>query len=178
MSSQENMNVPIWIIIGFQQQDKQDSQNLNNDTFCRLPVVSAHCVIGTENYPDAGILLNYVNDDYSQGYHQIKEAFKALTKDDILQPYIFEDDFRSSNVAANDVGYNLHVFDIRYQKNYTASQPIKVEFKFDGAIPNDVNGYALVLTNRLVSVSSDGQRHCDLICDIQFFHYIIIFFQC
>ena len=48
LGSQENMNVPIWIIIGFQQQDRQDSQNLNNDTFCRLPVVSAQCIIGTE----------------------------------------------------------------------------------------------------------------------------------
>ena len=38
---QENMNVPIWIIVGFQQQDRQDSQTLNNDTFYRLPVVSA-----------------------------------------------------------------------------------------------------------------------------------------
>ena len=73
LGSQESMNVPIWIIIGFQQQDRQDSQNLNNDTFCRLPVVSAQCVIGTEKYPDAGILLNYDDDDYSQGYHQIKK---------------------------------------------------------------------------------------------------------
>ena len=88
LGSHENMNVPIWIIIGFQQRDRQDSQNLNNDTFCRLPVVSAQCNIGTEKYPDAGILLNYDDDDYSQGYHQIKEAFRALTKDDILQPYI------------------------------------------------------------------------------------------
>ena len=163
LGSQENMNVPIWIIIGFQQQDRQDSQNLNNDTFCRLPVVSAQCVIGTEKYPDTGILLNYDDDDYSQGYHQIKEAFRALTKDDILQPFISEEDFRTSNVRAADVGYNLYVFDIRYQKNYTASQPIKIEFKFDGVVPNNVNGYALVLTNKLVSISSDGQRHFDLI---------------
>ena len=163
LGSQENMNVPIWIIIGFQQQDRQDSQNLNNDTFCGLPVVSAQCVIGTEKYPDAGILLNYDDDDYSQGYHQTKEAFKALTKDDILQPYISEENFRTFNASANDVGYNLYVFDIRYQKNYTASQPIKVEFKFDGVVPNNVNGYALVLTNKLVSISSDGQRHFDLI---------------
>ena len=163
MGSAENINVPIWIIIGFQQQDRQDSQDLNNDTFCRLPVVSAQCVIGTEKYPDAGILLNYEDDDYSQGYHQIKEAFRALAKDDILQPYITEEDFRTSNVRAADVGFNLYVFDIRYQKNYTASQPIKVEFKFDGVVPNNVNGYALVLTNKLVSISSDGQRHFDLI---------------
>ena len=163
LGSHENMNVPIWIIIGFQQRDRQDSQNLNNDTFCRLPVVSAQCIIGTEKYPDAGILLNYDDDDYSQGYHQIKEAFRALTKDDILQPYISDDNFRTSNVAANDVGYNLYVIDIRHQKNFTKSQPIKVEFKFEGVVPNDVNGYALVLINKLVSISSDGQRHFDLI---------------
>ena len=162
LGSQENMNVPIWIIIGFQQQDRQYSQILNNDNFCRLPVVSAQCNIGTEKYPDTGILLNYDDDDYSQGYHQIKEAFKALTKDDILQPYISEEDFRTSNVRAADVGYNLYVFDIRYQKNYTAAQPIKVEIKFDGVVPNNINGCALVLTNKLVSVSSDGQRHFDL----------------
>ena len=163
LGSHENMNVPIWIIIGFQQRDRQDSQNLNNDTFCRLPVVSAQCIIGTEKYLDAGILLNYDDDDYSQGYHQIKEAFRALTKDDILQPYISEAEFRTSSVAANDIGYNLYVFDIRYQKNFTNSQPIKVEFKFEGVVPNDINGYALVLTNKLVSIRSDGQRHFDLI---------------
>ena len=116
-----------------------------------------------KKYPDAGILLNYDDDDYSQGYHQIKEAFRALTKDDILQPYISEADFRRSNVAANDIGYSLYGFDIRYQKNFTNSQPNKVEFKFDGVVPNDINGYALVLTNKLVSISSDGQRHFDLI---------------
>ena len=106
MGSQESKNVPIWIFIAFQQRDGQDSQNLNNDTFFRLPVVSAQCIIGTENYPDAGILLNYDDDDYSQGYHQIEESFKALTKDDILQPYISGDDFRSSNVRVDDVSNN------------------------------------------------------------------------
>ena len=158
------MIVPVCILIGFQQQDRQDSQTFNNDALCRLPVVSAQCISGTEKYLDAGISLNYDDDDdYAQGYCQIKEAFRALTKDDILQSYIFEDDFRSSNISADDVGYNLYVFHTRYQKNSTSSQPIKVEFKFDGIVPNDVNGYALVLTNKLVSISSDGQRHFYLI---------------
>ena len=47
-SSQESMNVPILIIVGFQQRDKQDSQDKNNDTFCRLPAVSAQLIIGME----------------------------------------------------------------------------------------------------------------------------------
>ena len=116
-----------------------------------------------EKYPDAGILFNYDDDDYSQGYHQIKEALKASTKDNILQPYISDDNFRTSNVRVDDVGYNLYVLDIGYQKNFTSSQPIKVELKFNGFVPNDINGYALVLTHRLISKSSDGQRHFDSI---------------
>ena len=163
LGSQEGINVPIWIIIGFQQQDRQDSQYLNNDTFCRLPVVSAQCIIGTEKYADTGILINYDDDDYSQGYSQTKEGFRALTKDDILQPYIGDDNFRTSDVRADDVDYNLYVFDIRYQKTFTKFQPYKVEIQFDGVVPNDSNGYALVLTNKLVSISSDGQLHFDLI---------------
>ena len=161
--AQETMDVPIWIIIGFQQQERQDSQNLKNDTFCRLPVVSTQCNIGTEKYPDTEMLINYDIDDYIQGYHQIKEAFKNLTGDNILQPYISDGDFRSSNVRTVDVSYTLYIFDIRYQKNYTASQSIKVIFKFDGLNPPDTNGYALVLTNKLTSISSDGQQHFDLV---------------
>ena len=45
---QENMNVPIWINIGFQQRDIQDFQKLNNDSVCRLPVTSAQSNIGRE----------------------------------------------------------------------------------------------------------------------------------
>ena len=129
LGTQESINIPIWIFVAFQQNDRQHDQNLNNDTFVRLPVISAQVVIGTERYPDSGILLNYDDDDYSQGYGQVKEAFKSLRKDDILQPYISEDDFRSSN-EGNNIGYNIYAFDIRYQKNFENSQPVKVEFKF------------------------------------------------
>ena len=63
LGSQENMNVPIWITIDFQQQDRQDSQNLNKNTFCRLTVTKAQEIIGTKKYVDAGIILNYDDDD-------------------------------------------------------------------------------------------------------------------
>ena len=161
LGTQEGINIPTWIFVGFQQNDRQYDQNLNNDTFVRLPVTSAQVIIGTERYPDSGILLNYDDDNYSQGYGQIKEAFRALTQDDILKPYISEDDFRSSN-NANDIGYNIYAFDIRYQKNFENSQPVKVEFKFSENIDAGIYGYALVLTNRLISITSDGQRMFDL----------------
>ena len=161
LGTQEGINVPIWIFVAFQQNDRQNDQNLNNDTFYRPLVTSAQCIIGTEKYPESSILLNYNDDNFSQGYGQTKEAFKALTKDNLLQQYISEHDFRSSN-DGNNTGYNIYAFDIRYQKNFESSQPIKVEFKFDGVVPAGIYGYALVLTNKLISISSDGQRMFDL----------------
>ena len=115
LGTHEKMNVPIWIIVGFRRRDRQDSQKLASDTFCRLPITSAQCIIATEKYPDSAILLNYDDDDYIECYGLIKEASKALTKDDILERYIAEHDFRTSN-HGNVIGYNLYVFDIRYQK--------------------------------------------------------------
>ena len=162
LGTQEGINVTIWIFVAFQQNDRQNDQNLNNDSFYRPPVTSAQCIIGTEKYPDSAILLNYNDDDYSQGYGQIKEAFRALTKDNILQPYISDSDFRSSN-EGNNIGYNIHAFDIRYQKHFKSSQPIKVEFRFDDIVHTGIYVYALVLRNRLISISSDGQRTFDLI---------------
>ena len=60
-------------------------------------------VIGTEKYLDSANLLNYNDEDFSQGYGQRKEAYRALTKDDILQSYVSEDDVRSSN-DGDDIG--------------------------------------------------------------------------
>ena len=161
LETQEGINVPIWVYVVFQGMDRQNDQNLNNDTFVRLPVISTQVVIGTERYPDTAILLNYDDDDKSQGYGQLKEVFKALTKDNTLKPYISEDDFRSSN-EGDIIVYNIQCFYIRYQKIYESGQSVKVEFKFDRVILAGIYGYALVLTSRLVSISSDGQRMFDL----------------
>ena len=76
MGSQESMKFPAWNFIGFQRGDKQDTQDLFNDTFCRLPYTSAQGTIGTEIYLDAGILLNYDDDFHSQGYAQSKKPLE------------------------------------------------------------------------------------------------------
>ena len=147
LGTQEGLNVPIWITVGFQQSDRQHDQNLNNDNFYRPPVVSAQSIIGTKKNPDSANLLFFNDDDYSQGYRQIKEAFGALTKDDVLEPYISDHDFISSN-DGNIIAYILYVFDIRYQKSFESAQSKKVEFKIDGAIPAGTYGYSLVLRKK------------------------------
>ena len=54
-------------------------------------------------HPDSGLLLSFDDDDFSQGYGQVKEVFRVVTKEDILQPYISDIDFRSSNDGV-DIG--------------------------------------------------------------------------
>ena len=59
LGTQKSISVPPWIFVVFQQMDGQNDQDLNNDTFVRLPVISAQLVIGTKRYPDTAILLKY-----------------------------------------------------------------------------------------------------------------------
>ena len=63
LDNKEGINFPIWIIVGFQQSDRQHDQNLNNDTLFRPPVKSTQRIIGTEKNPDSAFLLNYNDDD-------------------------------------------------------------------------------------------------------------------
>ena len=65
IGTQGGVNVPICVYVAFQQHNRQHGQNLDNDTFYRVPVTSAQCIIGTEKYPDTDILLNYDDDDFS-----------------------------------------------------------------------------------------------------------------
>ena len=128
--TQEGINVPVWRNLVFQQCDRQDSRNLYDDTFSEPPVKSAQSIIVTEKYPDAAILLKYEYDDYSQGNGQIKDAFRALTKDDILKPFISDHDFRSTIVnddgeIVKSVGYILHLFDKGYQKFWKVLNHLK-----------------------------------------------------
>ena len=91
-------------------------------------------------------MLIYDDDCYSQGYGQINEAFKVLTKDDILKPYISDHDSISTNVSDageddNTVGYVLYIFVNRNQKNLEGAQPLKLEIKFT-VVPAGIYGYA------------------------------------
>ena len=96
------MNVPIWIIVGFQQRDLQNSQSLTNDSTYRPPIKSAQCMIGTKNNPDFAILESYDDDVYSKGLGQIEETFRALTKGDILTQKKSDNNFGST--THSDVG--------------------------------------------------------------------------
>ena len=53
--SEQRIIVLLSNVYGFQQRDRQSSPTLNIDAFCRLQVLTAECITGTEKNSDAGI---------------------------------------------------------------------------------------------------------------------------
>ena len=148
-------STPSFIVVGFQARNKIDSQTHDNATFDRLPISNAVCKIGSEKYPDDGIECDYDRDKYDQAYYEIENLYQLKSETNLLNPFIDLHKFRTN--------YNFYVFDLSKQKDKIASQPIRLEFKFNAAIDvADYIAYALVLTPKLISISSDGQRHFDL----------------
>ena len=149
-------STPTFVIVGFQARNKIDSQVHDNAVFDRLPISNAVCKIGSEKYPDDGIECDYDRDKYDQAYSEIENFYHLNSETNLLNPFIDLNKFRTN--------YNFYVFDLSKQKDIIASQPIRLEFKFNAAIDvADYIAYALVLTPKLISISSDGQRHFDLI---------------
>ena len=124
--------------------------------FDQTPFSKAVCKIGSEKNPDYGIECDYDGDKGGQAYSEIENFYHLKGETNLLNPFIDLHKFRRN--------YNLYVFDLSKQKEQIASQPIHLEFKFSAAIDvADYIAYALVLTPKLISISSDGQRHFDLI---------------
>ena len=109
------VDIPIYVLVGFMQWDQFIQQYRSNDTIYRPSVVNAQCIIGSEKFPDTGINCNYDFDKYSQAYGGSASCFRHLAKDNILQPYITQKDFiTSNNYPEGNLGYNFYVFDFRH----------------------------------------------------------------
>ena len=149
-------STPTYVVVGFQARNNIDSQTHDNAIFDRLPVSNAVCKIGSEKYPDDGIECDYDRDKYDQAYSEIEDFYNLKSETNLLNPFIDLHKFRTN--------YNFYVFDLSKQKDKIASQPIRLELKFSAAIDvADYIAYALVLTPKLISISSDTQRHFDLL---------------
>ena len=108
-------------------------------------------IYGANNYKHASEEIGNFNKDYNGLPQNIK-------------PFINHRTFKSS--------YRIYVFDTRYQidlntrylndQNHIGPQPIQINFKFSAAV-TDVICHALVLTRKVISVNSDGNKMVDII---------------
>ena len=146
------IDIAIHEIVRFMQRSQFNQQHQKNDKFYRPSVLNAQCILGSERYPDAGTNCNHAIDKYSQALGENVSCFRHLAEYNILQPYITQKDFiTSNNYPDGNSGNKIYDFYNRYHQDYSSAQPIKVRFDFRQAVPAAKNliGYAFLLANKL-----------------------------
>ena len=151
---ESGMERPQYIIVGFEHNNVNEQTN-DASTFDIMKVTESYCKIGSEFYPEDRMNTNYGTNNYNEAFKEIA----SFNKDYIglphnIKPYINHRTFKSS--------YRIYVFDTRYQSDHIGTQPIKLNFKFSAAVA-DVICHALVLTRKVISVNSDGNKMVDII---------------
>ena len=148
--------IPTFVNVGFQARNKIDSQTHDNAVFDQFPISNAVCKVGSEKYPDDGIEYDYDRDKYDQAYGEIENVYQLTSETNILNPFIDLHKLRRSS--------NFYEFDLSKQKDHIAFQPIRLDFNITAAIGvNKFTAHALVLPPKIISISSDGQRHFSLL---------------
>ena len=154
LGMESGMERPQYIIVGFENNNVNE-QTHDASTFHIINVTECYCKIGSEFYPEDRMNVNYGTNNYNEVFKEIvsfNKDYNGLPHN--IKPYINHRTFKSS--------YRIYVFDTRYQSDHIGPQPIKLNFKFSAAVA-DVICYALVLTRKVISLNSDGNKMVDII---------------
>ena len=151
---ESGMERPQYIIVGFKNNNVNE-QTHDASTFDVMNVTECYCKIGSEFYPEDRMNINYGTNNYNEAFKEIvcfNKDYNGLPHN--IKPYINHRTFKSN--------YRIYVFDTRYQRDHIGPQPIQLNFKFSAAVA-DVICHALVLTRKVISVNSDGNKMVDII---------------
>ena len=143
-----------YIIVGFENNNVNE-QTHEASTFDIINVTECYCKIASEFYPEDRMNINHGTNNYNEAFKEIvsfNKDYNGLSHD--IKPYINHRTFKSS--------YRICVFDTRHQRNHIGPQPIQLNFKFRAAVA-DVICHALLLTRKVISVNSDGNKMVDII---------------
>ena len=154
LGMESGMERPQYIIVGFENNNVNE-QTHDAITFHIMNFTECYCKIGSEFYPEDRMNINYGNNNYNEDFKEIvsfNKDYNGLPYN--IKPYINHRTFKSS--------YRIYVFDTRYQRDHIGPQPIQLNFKFSAAVA-DVICHALVLTTKVISVNSDGNKMVDII---------------
>ena len=154
LGMESGMERPQYIIVGFENNNVNE-QTHDASTFDVMNDTECYCKIGSEFYPEDRMNINYLTNNYNEAFEEIVSFNKAdngLPHN--IKPYINHRTFKSN--------YRIFVFNTRYQRDHIGPQPIQLNFKFSAAVA-DVICHALVLTRKVISVNSDGNKMIDII---------------
>ena len=154
LGMESDMERPHYIIVGFENNNVYE-QTHDASTFDVMNVTECYCKIHSEFYPEDRMNINYGTNNYNEAFKEIvgfNKDYNGLPHN--IKSYINHRTFKSN--------YRIFVFDTRYQSDHIGPQPIQLNYKFSAAVA-DVIFHALVLTRKVISVNSDGNKMVDIV---------------
>ena len=151
---EKGMERPQYKIIGFENNNFNE-QTHDASAFDIMNVNECYCEIGSEFYLEDRMNFIYGTNNYNDAFKDIvnfNKVYNGLPHN--VKAYINHRTFKSS--------YRIYVFDTRYQNDHIGPQPIQLNFRFSVAVA-DVICHALVLTRKVISVNSDGNKMVDMV---------------
>lgn len=142
---------PRWIIFGFQI-DRLDDQTKNTAVFDNLNLTNAFVKLNSVRYPKDDFSINFPKNDYARLYERFDDFKKEFYGIDSL-------------IGGTQVNYSAYrhlfpiiVFDLRRQDEQfrTAVVDLQAKFMFNENVPANTSAYAILLSDRLYNLSSNG----------------------
>ncbi|XP_065662440.1 uncharacterized protein LOC136084965 [Hydra vulgaris] len=146
---------PRYNIVGFQTNRANGDQTVNASIFDHCDLKNMYIMLkNNDMYPAVDYNLSFPNQQISRIYREasvFKEKF-----------YGMNELIANSNISPSDYRdlYPLFVFDDSKQSERSKSSTIQVQIRatFNTAVPANTQAYALVLSDRIMELQSDGNK--------------------
>ena len=154
LSVKSSPEVPRYIIVGFQTDNKSNDQTQNPSLFDNANVNNIYAMLNSTRYPTADYNIDFDKNMFSRAYGDAAEfRSKFYNMDELISnPNITPLEYK--------VIYPLFLFDVSKQseklKYSTTDIQIKIHFK-DGLAAN-TQAYAVIISDRLINFQSDGNK--------------------
>ena len=153
LSVKSSPEVPRFIIIGFQT-GKNNKQEQNNAQFNNLNIKNIYVMLNSNRYPALDYDLDFPSQKIGRAYGDVAEfRSKFFNINDLISnPCISAYEYKNL--------YPLFLFDVSKQRERLkySTTDIQVKVTFDGNPGPGTEGYAVIISDRLINFQSDGNK--------------------
>ena len=153
LSVKSSPEVPRFIIVGFQT-DKNNDQTKNNTLFDNLNIRNIYVMLNSNRYPILDYNLYFPGQQIGRAYGDVAEfRSKFFNINELISNSCIEA-FEYKNL------YPLFLFDVSKQSERLkySTTDIQVKIEFNDQVPAGTEGYAVIISDRLINFQSDGNK--------------------
>ena len=144
---------PRFIIVGYKQLKMAIKLN-NSSTFDHVNLKNAYVTLNSDRYPAVDYNLSFANQEFSRVCRDAGLfGVKFFGMDELITHF---------NITPCDYKtlYPLFTFDVRKQKEKLKSCVVNIKIKsnFTEIVPANIRAFALVISDKILSFQSDGNK--------------------